>query len=121
MKHTESSCVKEMEHIPEKPEIVIEEDRPFCESTYEANGSKLSADNIPDLLKLNDQKHNHNVEDFKNSTGKHILYGCLLAVAAAAIADAIWHPNSSILNTAVELAKIVATTILGYFFGSKSK
>ena len=72
-------------------------------------------------MQLNDQKHSHDVDNFKNTTGKHILYACLGAMALAAVADAIFHIDSSLLTSAFEVAKIVATTILGYFFGSKAK
>jgi len=81
----------------------------------------MSAQSIPDLIRLNDQKHSHEVDNFKNTTGKHILYGCLMAMALAALADAIWHIDSPLLTSAFEVSKIVATTILGYFFGSKAK
>lgn len=104
-----------------KPRIVEEEDRPFPDvSTPASNGQSVPQD-IPGIIQLNDQRHSHEVDNFKNTTGKHILYGCLIAMAIAATADAAFHLESSILTNAFEVAKIVATTILGYFFGSKAK
>lgn len=105
----------------EKPEITEEEDRPFPSSPVNSENGDMSPQSIPDIIKLNDQKHSHDVDNFKNTTGKHILYGCLIAMAFAAIADSIWHIDSPLLTSAFEVSKIVATTILGYFFGSKAK
>lgn len=109
-----------------KPEIIEEEDKPFPTTSGGPSGditisaSETSSYDLEDLIKLKNQRHDHDVEDFKNTTGKHILYGCLIAVVLATIADVVLHPDSTILTGAVDLAKVVATTILGYFFGSKS-
>ena len=103
-----------------KPEIDEEIDRPFCHSDAPADIPELIPVDIPTLMGVNHQLHQHAMDEFKNTIGKHLLYGCFGAVVLASIADSIFHPDSSILNSAVDLAKIVATTILGYFFGSKS-
>lgn len=108
-------CPSEKEN--QKPEILEEEDRPFPAGHAHA----APAQNIPDLIQLNDQKHSHAVDNFKNTTGKHILYGCLAVIVIAGIADAIWHIESPLFTSAFEVCKVMATTILGYFFGSKTK
>lgn len=100
---------------PGKPEITAEVDIPFPEST------PTIAKDIPNLIKLKNQEHIHGVENLKNIIGKKLLYGCLIAIAAFAVADAIWHIDSPMFTSAFEVAKIVATTVLGYLFGSKSK
>ena len=104
-----------------KPIITEEEDRPFPINMESTNDSSNKVQDVPSLMQLNDQKHSHEVDNFKNKTGKHILYACLSAMALAATADAIFHIESSLVTSAFEVAKIVATTILGYFFGSRSK
>lgn len=104
-----------------KPEILEKQDRPFPANDSRTAGTVVSAQSVPELIKLNDQKPSHEVDNFKNTTGKHILYGCLAAMAVAAVADSIWHVDSPLLTSAFEVCKIVATTILGYFFGSKAK
>ena len=109
----ESTC----NNCPIKPEITEEEDKPF----QFCNAETLGAKDIPTQMKLNDQKHAHEVDNFKNSTGKRILYGCLFAILLIAIADSIWDIQSDIMESTFDVFKIVATTILGYFFGSKSK
>lgn len=128
MIHIESTCLPEVgipkprgvgvESEREKPLIESEEDLPFNISAQP--GTAVPQD-IPTLIKLKDQEHSHDVEDFKNVTGKHILYGCLFAMAVAALADSVWHIESAIFTSAFEVAKVVATTILGYLFGSKAK
>ena len=75
----------------------------------------------PEQIRLNDQKHTHAVEDFKNAIGKQLLYGCLIAIAVFALLDACCNIESPMFTSAFEVAKIVATTVLGYLFGSKSK
>ncbi len=116
---TENICTDAQK--TEKPQIVEEEDRPFPVKKEETVVTYPSAQDVPDLIKLNDQKHSHEVDNFKNTTGKHILYSCLVAMALAAIADAVFEIDSTIFDSAFEVAKVVATTILGYLFGSKSK
>ena len=118
MIHIENICKPESE---QKPQITEEEDRPFpATAEFIAEGTAKIRD-VPTLLQLNDQKHSHDVDNFKNTTGKHILYACLGTMALAATADAIFHIESSLLTSAFEVSKVVATTILGYLFGSKSK
>ena len=104
----------------QKYEITEEEDRPFPQANVLGEASVVAQD-VPTLMRLNDQKHSHDIDNFKNTTGKHILYACLGAMALAATADAIFHIESPLLTSAFEVAKIVANIILGYFFGSKSK
>ena len=111
----------EHDSLNQKPQITEEEDRPFPGAvSFSSDGSPKIQD-VPSVMKLNDQKHSQDVDNFKNKTGKHILYVCLGAMALAAIADAIFHIESSIFTSAFEVTKVVSTTILGYLFGSKSK
>ncbi len=100
-----------------KPEITSEIDAPFPPNSYQPQ----SAEDAPSLMELRDQKHNHEVEDLKNAVGKKLLYGCLIAIAIFAIIDARFHIESPMFTSAFEVAKIVATTVLGYLFGSKTK
>lgn len=100
-----------------KPEIVSEIDAPFPP----ANQSPQKTEDLPTLIQLNDQQHNHAVEDLKNAVGKKLLYGCLIAIVIFALLDARFHIDSPMFTSAFEVAKIVATTVLGYLFGSKSK
>ena len=100
-----------------KPEIVFEVDEPFPLDGSHAQSGK----DVPSLIKLKDQEHSHAVEDLKNSVGKKLLYGCLIAIVIFALIDARYHVDSPMFTSAFEVAKIVATTVLGYLFGSKAK
>lgn len=81
----------EHDSLNQKPQITEEEDRPFPGAvSFSSDGSPKIQD-VPTVMQLNDQKHSHDVDNFKNKTGKHILYVCLGAMALAAIADAIFH------------------------------
>lgn len=104
--------------IIEKPVISSGIDLPFPPNS--ASPEQPSED-IPTQIRLNDQKHTHAVEDFKNAIGKQLLYGCLIAIAMFALLDAHYNIESPMFTSAFEVAKIVATTVLGYLFGSKSK
>lgn len=108
-------------NVDKKPAITEEEDRPFPSNMESDTECSNGAQDVPTLMQLNDQKHSHEVDNFKNKTRKHILYACLSVMALAATADAIFHIESDLVTNAFEVAKIVATTILGYFFGSRSK
>lgn len=110
----ENTCSPDLK---EKPEILSEIDKPF---PVECTSSGRTED-IPSLIKLKDQEHSHHVEDLKNAIGKKLLYGCLIAIVGFAVVDAIWHVDSPMFTSAFEVAKIVATTVLGYLFGSKVK
>lgn len=102
----------------QKPEITSEIDAPFPPTTQR---SQKIAEDVPTLIKLKDQQHSHAVEDLKNAVGKKLLYGCLIAIAVFACIDAHFHIDSPMFTSAFEVAKIVATTVLGYLFGSKTK
>lgn len=105
-----------------KPEITSEIDAPFPPNAYPSKAEKdAPAEDTPFLMELRDQKHNHEVEDLKNAVGKKLLYGCLIAIVIFAIIDAYCHIESPMFTSAFEVAKIVATTVLGYLFGSKTK
>ena len=95
--------------IIEKPVISSGIDLPFPPNS--ASPEQPSED-IPTQIRLNDQKHTHAVEDFKNAIGKQLLFALL---------DACCNIESPMFTSAFEVAKIVATTVLGYLFGSKSK
>lgn len=99
-----------------KPEIVLEIDEPFPPETLASQASE----DVPSLIRLKDQEHNHAVEDLKNAVGKKLLYGCLIAIVVFALIDAHYHVDSPMFTSAFEVAKIVATTVLGYLFGSKA-
>ena len=98
---------------PKKPVITEEEDKPFSETqlTERAEIYKI----------LREQQHNQYVEGEKISVGKTLMYGCLIGVALMVVVDIIWSPDSDLLTGAFDLAKTVATIVLGYLFGSKSK
>jgi len=99
-----------------KPEIVSEIDAPFPPV---AQSSQMPED-VPNQIKLNDQKHKQAVEDLKNALGKTLLYGCLLVIVGFALLDAYYHIDAPMFTSAFEVVKIVATTVLGYLFGSKT-
>lgn len=75
-----------------KPAIIGEEDRPFSLDQAESgNCGNSSIQDIPTLMKLNEQKHSHRVDDFKNIVGGILLGVCLLIIVAFAIGDAIFY------------------------------
>ena len=100
----------------EKPVPIIDEtvniDIPFS--------GKHDEDYPVDLIALNDQQHSHKVEDFKNTTGKHVLYLCIALMVVFALIDGFCKLDSDIFSGAFEAIKIIGTTVLGYIFGSKS-
>ena len=100
-----------------KPEIISEIDAPFPP----VNQPLQTSEDVPNLIKLKNQQHSHAVEDLKNTVGKKLLYGCLIAIAVFALIDAKFHVDSPMFTSAFEVAKSVATTVLGYLFGSKTK
>lgn len=110
----ENTCTPDTQ---KKPEIVSEIDAPFPSK----NIYSTVTEDVPTLIKLKDQLHNHAVEDLKNAVGKKLLYGCLIAIVVFAFIDAFFQVDSPMFTSAFEVAKIVATTVLGYLFGSKSK
>ncbi len=99
----------------EKPTIQSEIDAPFPDDAI------APIDNFENLIQLRAQQHNHNVEDLKNAIGKKLLYGCLIAIVVFAVADAIYKIDSPTFTSAFEVAKVVATTVLGYLFGSRNE
>ena len=105
-----------------KPAIIGEEDRPFSLDQAESgNCGNSSIQDIPTLMKLNEQKHSHRVDDFKNIVGGILLGVCLLIIVAFAIGDAIFKLNSAIFSGAFEFAKTIATAVIGYLFAANSK
>lgn len=97
-----------------KPEIHSEVDLPFADSSHPSG-------DFYNEIELQRLKHNQNTENLKNNVGKHLLYGCLIAIAVFAAADAYWDIDSPIFTSAFEIAKVVATTVLGYLFGTREK
>ena len=105
-----------------KPAIIGEEDRPFSLDQAESgNCGNSSIQDIPTLMKLNEQKHSHRVDDFKNIVGGILLGVCLLIIVAFAIGDAIFTLNSALFSGAFEFAKTIATAVIGYLFAANSK
>lgn len=106
-----------------KPDINEDEDKPFPPGSYCKTCMEhgiCSKQDIPETYKLRDQKHHQEVEDFKNTTGKHILYFCLFIMIAVAVAGCFVHTHQKLLNSLFDSAKAIVMIILGYLFGSKS-
>ncbi len=99
-----------------KPEITSSSDIDLPFSDSPSSGRDVYRE-----IELRNMEHSHNVEDLKNAIGKKLLYGCLIAIAVFAVSDAVWHIDSPIFTSAFEVAKVVATTVLGYLFGSRNK
>lgn len=92
----------------ERPPITEGEDQPFVN------------DAATQTIKEREQQHNQHVEDFKNTLGSIILIACALIIVGFAIADAHFKIESSLFSGAFDFAKVIATTTIGYFFGSKT-
>ena len=65
----------EHDSLNQKPQITEEEDRPFPGAvSFSSDGSPKIQD-VPTVMQLNDQKHSHDVDNFKNKTGKCLSWG----------------------------------------------
>lgn len=103
----------------EKPEIINEIDAPF--PTVGSLPDHKPQTDLDKTIKLTSLQHTHAVEDLKNAIGKKLLYSCLIVIVLFAGVDALFEIDSSMFTSAFEVAKIVATTVLGYLFGSREK
>lgn len=120
MIHIRDTCRSDAEL--KKPEIIGEEDRPFAPNQVESGHCGMSTtQDIPTLMKLNEQKHSHEVDNFKNYVGGVLLAVCILIVVVLAILDAILKIDSALFTGAFEFAKTIATAVIGYFFATTTK
>lgn len=108
--------------VYEKPEVTEEEDRPFPqdEPAISSNGASITQD-VPALMKLSEQKHSHQVDNFKNIVGGILLGVCTLIIVGFSIADAVFKIDSALFAGAFEFAKTIATAVIGYLFAANAK
>lgn len=69
-------------------------------------------------------KHNWEVENFKNSTAFIIVAFCLLMVAIFTGVQFTWTGSRyghETISSAIDVFKLIATTALGFLFGRNSK
>ena len=106
----------------EKPQVMEEEDRPFPQKQSAGlNNGSSSAQDVPTLLKLNEQKHSHEVDNFKNIVGGILLGVCTLIIVSFAVVDAVFKIDSTLFSSAFEFAKTIATAVIGYLFAANAK
>ena len=102
----------------EKPQITEEEDRPFPPIVDEKDSQRQD---VPTLMELNEQRHAHEVDNYKNIVGGVLLGVCMLIIVSFAISDAIFGIDSSLFTGAFEFAKTIATAVIGYLFATNAK
>lgn len=102
---------------PEPPQIEGEVDIPFG-NTPSSNYSHSSG-NLGKTDSLDDQ-----ITKFKYLTGKTVLFISMIAMGIAVAASIIlsfFKMENQLVGNAFEVFKLIAMTVLGYIFGSKSK
>lgn len=105
-----------------KPTISGEEDRPFpSRQTGNSDAGAPVPQDVPTLMKLNEQKHSHQVDTYKNIVGGILLTVCILIIVSFAIGDAIFEIDSTLFSGAFEFAKTIATAVIGYLFATNTK
>lgn len=98
------------------PKIQSEEDIPFDGSSGYHNSSR-------DELSKTDSLENE-ITRFKYITGREVLYISMGAMGIAvliSIALSAFGIENSLVENAFEVFKLIAMTVLGYLFGSKTK
>nr|DAZ70691.1 MAG TPA: hypothetical protein [Caudoviricetes sp.] len=110
--HMSTKCPTD---TPTKPEILGDEDLPFpdVESSSDADSHAKAYQ-----LKAAAQKHNHEVENYKNIVGGILLGVCFSVIVSFAVADAVLNIESSLFSGAFEFAKTIATAVIGYLFAT---
>lgn len=99
------------------PEIEREEDIPFEGISGPCLGPRPS--NLSKADSLDDQ-----ITRFKYMTGRRVLFVSMGAMGIAVLASiilSIFEIDNPLLENAFEVFKLIAMTVLGYIFGSKTK
>lgn len=99
------------------PHIESEVDIPFDGTAYSYQGSQPS--NLSKTDSLDDQ-----ITKFKYMTGKTVLFISMGAMGVAVLISIIlsaFNIENSLVDNAFEVFKLIAMTVLGYIFGSKTK
>lgn len=102
---------------PEPPQITSEVDIPF-------DGSSASNQDIrPSSLAKTDSL-DEEITKFKYVTGKNVLFISMGAMGVAVVISIIlsfFDIENAMVENAFEVFKLIAMTVLGYIFGSKTK
>jgi len=116
---TQEVGVSSEEYQRDKPEIKQELDVPFGIED-KCNNTKNQRSETIGILEISQQEHEHWISNLKYSTAKKLIYICIGGIALFALIDAFFNLNSSMFNSAFEVFKLIAMTVLGYTFGEKS-
>lgn len=105
------------EQMPTPPQIQSEIDIPFdvALSSYQSPRSS----NLSKTDSLDEQ-----ITKFKYMTGKTVLFISMGAMGLAVLVSIIlsaYNIENSLVENAFEVFKLIAMTVLGYIFGSKTK
>ena len=103
--------------LPVPPQIDSEIDIPFDGTTSSYQGARPS--NLSKTDSLDEQ-----ITKFKYLTGKTVLFVSMGAMGLAVIISIILSAlniQSSLVENSFEVFKLIAMTVLGYIFGSKTK
>lgn len=79
-----------------------------------------NAGTLTDMQVPPKDRHEWDVENFKNSAALWVSVGCLVAVAVFSLVEAFCQSGGDSLSRANDVFKMVATTALGYLFGRNS-
>lgn len=121
-KQTEQSSKQSsvpLEDVPPPPAITGEEDTPFPARIAVAQDPSASQGNLSDSDSLDDA-----ITKFKYVTGKQVLWvamGAMGATVLISIGLSAFNVEAPLVENAFEVFKLIAMTVLGYIFGSKSK
>lgn len=105
------------DQIPTPPQIASEVDIPFDGTHSSYQGARPS--NLAKTDSLDDQ-----ITKFKYMTGRTVLFISMGAMGIAVLASIILSAcqvQNSLVENAFEVFKLIAMTVLGYIFGSKTK
>lgn len=103
--------------VPAPPQIKIEEDIPFDGSHVPCQGSHSNSLSQTDSL-------DDEITKFKYLTGRTVLFVSMGAMGIAVIVSIIlscFNVENTLVENAFEVFKLIAMTVLGYIFGSKTK
>ena len=112
-----TQCINSPEQIPVPPSIDCEVDVPF-------NGAHTSYPETPPSNLGKTDSLDDQITKFKYLTGKTVLFISMGAMGLAVIVSillSVWGIDNPLVENAFEVFKLIAMTVLGYIFGSKSK
>lgn len=98
------------------PEIKTEEDIPFGPGNEYHSTSR---DKLSQVDSLEDE-----ITKFKYMTGRKVLFismGAMGAAVAISIALSFFQIENTLVENAFEVFKLIAMTVLGFIFGTKTK